>query len=181
MAIKKAVPHAGNASQHNHTPARRKRVSVAPDSALLLLEATTGTSRMRHTRRPQNTAYKAIPQDQPFTCSIRVLQGSTTNGYATNANSEPTLDNAYSLYGEAPAWARANHACTSGPVEERIMYGTPKLSPSNLRIAHTGVPSPSGWSASLGVMGSVQIAIINKTPCTQACLRGGRKWFRQWA
>ena len=47
-----------------------------------------------------------------------VIHGSTAKGYRISASSEAKFDNANSRYTVPVVCARANQACTSGPVVE---------------------------------------------------------------
>ena len=128
----------------------------------------------------QRTTYNPNPNDHTKPCAEVVSCGSTRNGKVNSAPNEPTFDNEYRRYGEVNGYTRANQACTSGPVDERMKYGKPTLASSNVRMRRVGCVPSAGFQAVLGVMGSVHAASTSKPTCNHVCNLRFEVDMRKW-
>jgi hypothetical protein len=125
-----------------------------------------------HAAQPGNTQNPIC--HIPPCCRI-AASGSTTNGYDNSARSDPAFDNEYSQYGDRSGNTRLYHRCNSGPVVDRMKYGSPTVAVSSSTIRSTGDSSPDGFQSGVGRMFSSASATTSRIACATPCSRTGSR------
>jgi hypothetical protein len=98
-----------------------------------------------------------IPTDQilEIVCILKI--GSKIKGKLISANKDPTLDNAYNLYGDLFCRILLIQNCIKEEVVDKITAPTPTETLSNNKIRQAGLFSGSGFQNESGKIGNKKI------------------------
>src|SRR4051812_14852121 len=89
---------------------------------------SAATVRIGHATATAAAMSTTKPAINTADCSRKLHRGSSRDGYASSASSEPTFDTTYNRYGCAVGTSRverANHPWSSGPDADKVTNGNP--------------------------------------------------------
>src|SRR5579872_6584719 len=141
--------------------------------------ATVFWRRRRIAIAPHSTANAAYAADHAQDCVRLDRFGSIAIGKVINASIEPAFESAKSLYGIAPGFDAAYHACKSGPVVDRAKYGNPMDPASTSAMPMVGSAPPAGFHDAGGITGNTSKLAVSSPRCTMVCVFGLRNRMEQ--
>ena len=107
-----------------------------------------------------DASWKPAGEDNPVLRILALLFATVGLPYFLLSSTSPLVQSWY---------ARANHACTSGLVDESRKYGRPMVAKSSRRMRATGLSPPAGFQPGSGEIGRKARAATRSAAWIHAC------------